>query len=445
MIPESESLLTDLYELKMLDAYFASGERETASFELHVRALPPHRHFMVAAGLEQALSFLERMCFSEEEIALLEGAASFSWSFLDQLSRLRFTGDVDAVPEGTIVFQDEPLIRVTAPLPEAQIVETRIMNLVNFETAVASKAARCMLAAPGKTLVDFGLRRAHGLEAGVLAARASFIAGFAGTSTVLAGARFGIPLYGTMAHSFVQAHDREIDAFLDFARANGDHPIFLIDTYDTERGAERVVELAPILAKEGIPIGGVRLDSGDVAAHARSVRAILDRGGLGDARIVASSGLDEWAVRDLVAAGAPIDGFGIGSSLDTSSDAPFLDCAYKLVEYAGHPRRKRSEGKSSWPGRKQVHRHFTPEGEMAFDSVTLERQGESGTPLLVPVMRRGVRVGPAEPVGVPRERAAHGLSTLPPALRTLDAAPPYYVDISTHLRELARRFDAAQT
>jgi nicotinate phosphoribosyltransferase len=360
---------------------------------------------------------------------------------LERLSALEFTGDVDAVPEGTIVFRDEPLLRVCAPLPEAQFVETRLMNLVHFETAIASKAARCVLAAPGKVLVDFGVRRAHGLEAGVLAARASYVAGFAGTSTVLAGARFGVPLYGTMAHSFVQAHDREEDAFLAFARANRDRPTLLVDTYDTERGAQRVVAVAPTLAREGIAIGGVRLDSGDIAAHARAVRAILDRGGLGDVRIFASGGLDEGSLRDLISRGAPIDGFGVGSKLSTSADAPSFDCAYKLVEYAGRPRRKCSEGKATWPGRKQVVRHFDAEGIMAFDTVTVEGDQRDGTPLLVPVMRGGARVGPAEPLAEARQCAARNLATLPLALRGLDAAAPYRVEISSTLVDLAHRFD----
>jgi nicotinate phosphoribosyltransferase len=330
---------------------------------------------------------------------------------------------------------------VRAPLPEAQLVETRLMNLVHYQTAVASKAARCVLVAPGKLLVDFGLRRAHGFEAGLLSARASYIAGFAGTSTVLAGAHFGIPLFGTMAHSFVQAHDREADAFLNFARANRDRPVFLIDTYDTERGAERVVALAPTLAKEGIAIGGVRLDSGDMAAHARAVRAILDGGGLRDVRIFASGGLDEWALAAL--ADAPVDGFGVGSKLNTSADAPFFDCAYKLVEYAGLPRRKRSEGKSTWPGRKQVYRRFTPEGLMDLDTVTLEGEPEEGTPLLVPMMRSGVRLRRSETLGEARRRSARDLAALPPPLRSLEPAPPYHVEIALPLQDLARQFDLA--
>jgi nicotinate phosphoribosyltransferase len=439
--PESDVLSTDLYELTMLQGYWASGLRDIASFELFVRTMPRGRNFLVAAGLEQVLSFLETMHFSSRELAFLAGTDLFSKELLERLSELRFTGDVDAVPEGTIVFRDEPLLRVSAPLPEAQLVETRLMSLVHFETAIASKAARCVLAAPGKVIVDFGARRAHGLEAGLLAARASYIAGFAGTSTVLAGACFGVPLFGTMAHSFVQAHDREEDAFLAFARANRDRPTFLVDTYDTERGAERVVAVAPTLAREGIAIGGVRLDSGDIAAHARAVRGILDRAGLGEVRIFASGGLDEEALRDLARCGAPIDGFGVGSKLTTSADAPFFDCAYKLVEYAGRPRRKRSEGKSTWPGRKQVMRHFARDGVMAFDVVTLEGEHGEGTPLLVPVMRGGVRVGPAEPLAEARQCAARSLATLPADLRRLDAAPPFRVDISPSLVQLAERFD----
>jgi nicotinate phosphoribosyltransferase len=443
--PESDVLSTDLYELTMLQAYFSSGLRDEASFELFIRTMPARRNFIVAAGLEQVLSFLETMRFSSREVAFLAGTDRFSEDFLERLSELRFTGDVDAVPEGTIVFRDEPLIRVRAPLPEAQLVETRLMALVHFETAIASKAARCVLAAPDKVIVDFGVRRAHGLEAGLLAARASYVAGFAGTSTVLAGACFGVPLFGTMAHSFVQAHDREEDAFLAFARANRDRPTLLIDTYDTERGAERVVAVAPTLAREGIAIGGARLDSGDIAAHARAVRGILDRAGLHEVRIFASGGLDEDALRDLARSGAPIDGFGVGSKVTTSADAPYFDCAYKLVEYAGRPRRKRSEGKSTWPGRKQVMRHFARDGVMAFDVVTLDGERGEGTPLLVPAMRGGVRVGPAEPLAETRQRAARSLATLPPDLRDLDAAPPYRVDISPSLVELADRFDRGAT
>ena len=257
-------------------------------------------------------------------------------------------------------FADEPILRVTAPLPQAQFVETRIVNLLNFQTVIASKAARAVLVAQEKPLVDFGLRRAHGAEAGLMAARASYIAGFSATSNVLAGQRFNIPISGTMAHSFVQAHDDEISAFARFAEANPGNVVLLIDTYETEAAAEKVVRLAPELKKLGIDIQGVRIDSGDLGLHARKVRAILDEAGLREVRIFASGNLDEYLVRDLIESNAPIDAFGIGTRIDTSSDAPYLDCAYKLQEYAGRARRKRSEGKTTWPGGEASLPHVRP-------------------------------------------------------------------------------------
>ena len=290
MIDAPNGLLTDLYQLAMLQGYREYGLEKTAVFELFVRKLPPRRGFLMAAGLEQALAFLETLRFDAAALDYLRGSRRFPDGFLDWLAALRFTGDVDAMPEGTIFFPDEPIIRVTAPLPEAQLVETRLLNLLHFETVVASKAARMVLAAPGKLLVDFGLRRAHGAEAGLLAARASYIAGFAGTATMLAEQQFGIPLYGTMAHSFIEAHDSEVVAFEHFARSRPQGIVLLIDTYDTEQAAENAVGLAKRLANDGIFIRGVRLDSGDLAAHARRVRAILDAGGLTEAIIFASGG-----------------------------------------------------------------------------------------------------------------------------------------------------------
>lgn len=434
----TDALFTDLYELTMLRSYFAQGMNEKAVFEAFVRRLPATRGFLVAAGLEQVLEFLENLRFEEEELAWLERHYDLDAAFLSSLRDLRFTGDVDAVPEGTVVFENEPLLRVTAPLPQAQLVETRLLNLLHFQTVIASKAARIVLAAPGKLLVDFGVRRSHGLEAGLLAARAAYIAGFHGTSTVLAGRKFGIPLHGTMAHSYVQAHDDELEAFRSFARANPDRAVLLIDTYDTEDGARNVVRLA----QEGIVVRGVRIDSGDLLAHSRNVRRILDEGGLHDCTIFASGGLDEHEIQQLVAADAPIDGFGVGTRLDTSEDAPYLDCAYKLEEYAGRPRRKRSEGKATWPGRKQVYRVQTRSGEMMYDTVTLAFDTHPGEPLLVPVMRRGQRVAPAEPLARIRARAEQQLRALPEHLRALDVGPAYRVDIAPALRELAAQLDA---
>jgi nicotinate phosphoribosyltransferase len=286
------------------------------------------------------------------------------------------------MPEGTVCFANEPLLRITAPLPQAQLVETRLINILHFQTLIASKAARMVLAAPGKGLSDFGLRTAHGAEAGLFSARASYIAGFTGAANMLAGERYGIPIIGTMAHSFVQVHDDEAQAFEAFARARPDGVVLLIDTYDTEAGARKVVELAAKLKKDGISIRGVRIDSGDLIAMSRKVRDILNAGGLKDVVILVSGGVDEEFIAKVVATGAPIDGFGVGASLDASSDAPVMDCAYKLQEYRGKPRRKLSEGKVTWPGRKQVWRDIK-DNRMSGDTVSLETDKLKGETLVV--------------------------------------------------------------
>ena len=442
MSRNQSALLTDLYQLTMLQAYFDEGMQDTAVFEFFVRALPPGRNFLLAAGLEQVLCYLEQFRVTEAELDWLRAHGGFREPFLSALGALRFTGDVHALPEGTACFINEPMLRITAPIAQAQVVESRLLSLVHLSTLIASKAARSVLAAPGKLLVDFGMRRAHGAEAGLLAARAAYLAGFSGTATVLAGIEFGVPLFGTMAHSYIEAHADEISAFKAFARSFPANVVLLIDTYDTERAAEKVVRLAPELAREGIRVRGVRLDSGDLAAHARAVRAILDRGGLSEVTIFSSGNLDELKVRQLLASGAPIDGFGIGTSLDTSSDAPFLDCAYKLQEYAGTPRRKHSEGKATWPGRKQVYRQFAPDGTLDHDVVALEGDPQQGTPLLVPIMRAGRRVVQAESLVSARARAAAEMVRLPPHLRLLEPSPtPYRVDIAPGLRALAEELD----
>ena len=438
------ALLTDLYQLSMLQAYVDEGMEQKAVFELFVRKLPPRRNFLIAGGLDQALECLETLHFSEDEIVWVERQGGFSKQLLDSLRSFRFTGDVHAMPEGTVFFPNEPVVRVTAPLPQAQLVESRLLNLIHFQTVIASKAVRSVLAAPGKQLVDFGMRRAHGAEAALLAARAAYLAGFSGTATAQAGMQFGIPVFGTMAHSFIQAHRAEQRAFEAFARARSQNVVLLIDTYDTEAAARKVVEIAPQLAREGISIKGVRLDSGDLAAHAFAVRAILDQGGLRDTTIFSSGNLDEDRVHALIRAGAPIDGFGIGTALDTSSDAPFLDAVYKLQEYAGSPRRKRSEGKATWPGCKQVFRNYDAEGRMTFDTVALDIEAQSGERLLNPVMLAGHRIA-AEPLAEARRRAAAQVALLPHELRLLDpASPAYRVDISPALRELTGALDAQQ-
>jgi nicotinate phosphoribosyltransferase len=439
--PSASALLTDLYQLTMLQAYHDQGMEEAAVFELFVRRLPPSRGFLVAAGLEQALDFLEELRFGRDELDWLAGNGRFPRAFLDYLGSLRFTGDVHAMPEGTVFFPDEPILRVTAPLPQAQLVETRLMNLVHYQTLVASKAARAVLAAAGRPLIDFGLRRAHGAEAGLLAARASYLAGFAGTATVLAGRLFGVPIFGTMAHSFVQAHADEAAAFERFAASQPGNVVLLLDTYDTEAAARKVVALQPRLAARGITTRGVRLDSGDLAEHARRVRRILDEGGLRKVTILASGSLDEYRVAELVASGTPIDSFAVGTALTTSADAPYLDCAYKLEEYAGRARRKRSEGKATWPGPKQVLRQLGPDGRMARDVVTLEADRGEGETLLEPVMRAGRRLRPSPPLSALRAHAARNLARLPQSLRRLEHVPPYTVEISPALRALAAEVD----
>jgi nicotinate phosphoribosyltransferase len=345
------------------------------------------------------------------------------------------------MPEGTVFFPNEPILRITAPLPQAQLIETRLINIVNFQTLIASKAARFMLAAPGKLLVDFGLRRAHAAEAGLMAARASYLAGFAGTATVLAAKEFGIPIFGTMAHSYVQVHEDESVAFEHFARARPNNLTLLIDTYDTEAAARKVVALAPRLKADGITIGAVRIDSGDLAALSRRVRRILDEGGLADTAIFVSGGLDEDQVQALVASGAPIGGFGVGTSMTTSADAPTLDSVYKLEEYAGAPRRKRSVGKATWPGRKQVWRRTDADGHMAGDVLSTETDRQNGEPLLIQAMKGGKRVAPTESLADIRARAARELARLPKPLRRLDGGTTYPVDVAEPLKRLAADVD----
>lgn len=435
-------LLTDLYQLTMLHSYFKHGMSGLATFEFFVRELPPERNFLVAAGLEQALEFLEQAQFSEQELQWLLDLGLFDQAFVDFLAGLRFEGDVYAMPEGTLFFSNEPIFQVTAPLAQAQLMETRLINFLHFQSLIASKAARCTLVAPDRLLVDFGLRRAHGSEAGLLAARATYLAGFAGSSTVLGGYLMGIPTYGTMAHSFIQAHQDESVAYEHFSRTQPDNSTLLIDTYDTEAGAQRVVELAGVLAKEGIHIRAVRLDSGDLEEHARKVRRILDQGGLEETKIFSSGNLDEYKLEELVQAGAPIDGFGVGTKLDTSADVPYLDCAYKLTEYDGRATRKRSESKMTWPGRKQVYRHLRADGSMAEDTITLYDDQLAGEPLLQMVLQAGKRVSNPEPLTQIRQRVSDQLEKIPATLKSLDSAvTPYPVKVAPALQKLAAQVD----
>src|SRR6478672_517151 len=434
-------LTTDLYELNMVQAYLDHREDKRAVFEFFVRRLPARRSFLLAAGLADALAYLETLHFSSSEIDWLKSTGRFRGNLIDYLAGFRFTGDVHAIPEGTVCFPNEPLIRITAPLPMAQLVETRLINILHFQTMIASKAARMVLAAPGKILSDFGLRTAHGAEAGLFSARASYIAGFTNAANVLAGERYGIPIVGTMAHSFVQVHGDESTAFESFARSRPEGVVLLIDTYDTEAGVRKVVQLAPKLKADGINIRGVRIDSGDLGAMAKKVRAILDAGGLSDVIIVVSGGINEDVLQTMTASKAPIDGYGIGVNLDASIDAPSLDCAYKLQEYAGTPRRKLSEGKVTWPGRKQVWRSYGADKRMREDVLSLDDDSQQGETLVALAMRGGKRVATAPTLAQVRERAARNLAALPEPLRKLKAAPEYPVTISEKLSALAARMD----
>ncbi|MCU0788089.1 MAG: nicotinate phosphoribosyltransferase [Verrucomicrobia bacterium] len=427
----------------MVQGYLAHDMHQTAVFEFFVRQQPRHRNFLLAAGVEQVLDDLAQMRISSGELEWLSRQDGLTQELLNWLRGFRFTGEVHAMPEGTVFFANEPVLRVTAPLPQAQLIEARVINRLQFQTMIASKAVRCALAAPGKQLVDYGLRRAHGLEAGLFAARASYLAGFHGTSNVQAGRQFGIPLYGTMAHAFVEAHDSESEAFEHFATANPDRVVLILDTDDTEAAAKKVVALAPKLMKRDITIRGVRIDSGDLAEHARRVRSILDEAGLMDIQVFASGNLDEFALQQLVSESAAFDGFGVGTSLATALDAPALNCAYKLQSYAGQPRRKSSEGKATRPGAKQVHRAVDRNGCMTRDTVSLESEASpGGNPLLKHLMAGGERTASEIPLALAREYVAGQIDKLPPALRSLDPTDLFPVTVSESVTRLAATLDA---
>lgn len=428
-------LLTDLYQLTMMQAYHDSNMHEEAVFELFFRKLPPQRNYLVACGLEQVIEYLENLTFTQEDIEYLRQDGRFHDRFLDSLIDFRFRGDIHAMPEGTIFFPDEPIIRITAPLAQAQLVETRIINILQFQTMIASKAARMKQIMPDKILVDYGLRRAHGAEAGIMAARASYVAGFNGTATVLAGKLFGIPTFGTMAHSFIQAHDSEREAFLHFGISHPTNTILLLDTYDTERGAMKVVEMAEEFRERNIHIRGVRLDSGDMISLSRRVREILDAGGLSDTLIFASGNLDEYTLEPFRRENAPVDGFGIGTKMTTSADVPYYDCAYKMVEYKGLGRRKFSKGKATWPGRKQVFRHHSADNIISGDILALENEQLTGTPLVKQYMQGGNLIAKIPRLGETRDYFLQQLETLPTF--PPDGKPPYPVEASAALQTYA--------
>ncbi|NQV07497.1 nicotinate phosphoribosyltransferase [bacterium] len=434
----SAAMLVDLYEVTMAAAYRAEGiDEEPAAFELWVRSLPAHRNFLVASGIDDAIDFLDSWQFDADAIGYLESLDRFDPQFLKSLAGMGFDCDVSAVQDGTIVFGSEPLIRVSGPLLQAQMVETFLLNAVGFQTMVASKAARVRLATGDTPFADFGARRAHAADAALKGAKAAFVGGASSTSLVLAGREYGIPVSGTMAHSYVLAHDSERDAFLAFARQFPLDAVLLIDTYDTADGARIAAEVATTLATEGISIRGVRLDSGDLASLAHEVRGILDDAGHDEISIFASGGLDEHSIAALKSAGAPIDAYGVGTSMTASIDAPHVDVVYKLVHDRHGARMKTSTGKETLPGAKQVFRNEAG-GHFTGDVIAVMDESLPGTPLLGQVMAGGERVDPPESVRTAQRRLLDGLAALPEELKRIDgpADPPYPVEISAALSAL---------
>jgi nicotinate phosphoribosyltransferase len=435
------ALFTDLYELTMLQAYFEERMQEPAVFSLFVRRLPERRNYLLACGLDDVLSYLETLQFDADALRYLATLGKFSSRFLEYLRQFRFTGDVYAVPEGTPVFPQEPLLEIVAPIGEGQFVETFIMNQIQLQTVLASKAARIVDAAQGRRIVDFGLRRIHGIDAGMKAARAFYIAGVHATSNVAAGQKYGLEVSGTMAHSYVQAHDDEAAAFREFVRLYPD-TVLLVDTYDTIAAVSKIVALAREMGP-AFSVSAIRLDSGDLVALAFECRRLLDAAGLQRVSIFASGSLNEDKIAEIVAAGAPIDGFGVGTEMGVSSDAPSLEIIYKLVEYAGQGRIKLSPGKAVLPGRKQVFR--VEEGGVAqYDVLGGDEETIAGRPLLQPMMKAGRRLTPSPPaLDAARALARQELDRLPAALRSLaPATTPYRVVISDALartRDTLRR------
>jgi nicotinate phosphoribosyltransferase len=445
LLTRDAALFTDLYEITMAASYLRERMHGPATFSLYARQLPPGRSFLVAAGLEDVLNFLRDFRFSDDALSYLDSLDRFDPAFLEHLRGLRFTGLVRAVPEGTVVFQSEPLLEITAPIIEAQLVETAVLNLVHFQTLLASKAARCVLAARGRPVSEFGLRRTHGIDAGMKAARCAFIAGASTSSNVLAGLHYGIPPTGTMAHSYVSAFPREIDAFRAFARAFPAQTILLLDTYDTVAATHKAVVVAREMEARGERLAGVRLDSGDILGLSQQVRRILDDAGLTYVKIFVSGGLDETSIAAGLAAGAPVDAFGVGTRMDVSADLPYLDMAYKLVEYDGRPVLKTSPGKATWTAQKQVYRRLRSGEGFAGDVIALrEEPAPPGTVeiLLRAVMERGRLLAPHPPLTVIRDYCAAQVASLPEELRELREGATYPVSYSERLVSLQRSLEA---
>ena len=437
---ENMSLFTDYYELTMCASYFDNKNFEPATFDLFIRRLPENRSYFLFAGLEEALQYLQSIKFTEEHLAYLK-KQGFNEDFLDYLGGFKFSGEVWAVPEGTVTFPNEPLIRVTAPIIEAQLVETFLLNSINLQTMIATKASRVVHAAKGKSVIEFGLRREHGIDAGMKVARSSYIAGCQGTSNVLAGMTYGIPVFGTMAHSFVMSYPKEIDAFRAFTKTFPNKSTLLIDTYDDIAGAEKAAIVAKELEAKGFRLGGVRLDSGDLAETSKKVRKILDDHGLGYVKIFASGDLDEFKITQLLNDGARIDAFGVGTKMGTSADRPYLDVIYKLCETMTpdggfSPIMKLSKDKITLPGRKQVYRLKNKDGGFRKDVIALADESAEGEPLLVKVMENGKLSYGLPSLEKIRAEASENLSKLTEEYKALTNAPTYPVELSQKLQNL---------
>jgi nicotinate phosphoribosyltransferase len=437
---QGAALLTDLYELTMAAGYFENGMFDRATFSLFVRGYPPGRRYFVSAGLADGLDYLEKLTFTPADLVHLEGLELFRQDFLSYLEKFRFTGDVWAVPEGRLFFANEPILEIEAPLIEAQLVETLIINIINFQAMIATKASRCFQAAGGRRLVDFSLRRTQGTDAGLKVARASFIGGFVGTSNVLAGKIYQLPVFGTMAHSFVTSFDRETEAFRAFARTFPANAVLLIDTYDTLAGARKAADVGKEMAARGESLRGVRLDSGDIPSLSRKVRQILVQAGLGQATIFASGAFDETRIGQVIRRGADVDAFGVGTKVGVSADAPYLDMAYKMVDLSGRPVLKLSPGKISLGGKKQVFRASGPAGKIKKDIIGLREEKLPGEPLLQRVMSRGKAVGRHPALPEIQRVFFDEFKRLDEKYKRLDGRGPHFpVSLSPRLRRLQAR------
>ncbi len=435
----NHALITDLYELTMAASYLEHDMNKTATFSLFVREYPDHRSYFVNAGLEDVLHYLENMSFTQDDLDYLGSTGFFSSEFLSYLKDFSFTGDVHAMPEGQLYFTDEPILEVTGPMIEAQLVETFIINAINLQSIIATKAARCVHAAGDAGLVDFSLRRTHGIDAGMKAARSSYISGFIGTSNVMAGKIYGIPIVGTMAHSYITSFDEEIDAFRAFAASFPDNSVLLVDSYDTLEGTKKAAQVGQEMAKRGQELSGIRLDSGDMAELSWKARRILDDAGLESAKIFASGGFDEYKINDVLEKDAAIDAFGVGTKMGVSADAPYFDMAYKLVQYAGRPVLKLSTGKKTLTSKKQVYRLTGTNGDLDHDVIALREDSMEGEPLLKPVMKNGKITSDLPSLAVTRDRFMDEFSNLPDKYKALKNPKPYPVHLSPHMEEMQKR------